>query len=192
MTPIRAFLIAATVAALTGCVSKLVAYQPSQKVSFKEGANIVAGLTMKQPHNVRPNKFEMYDDHIYWHYGYYTEHYPGGSKTRDAYLKAPFDAIRDVKIFLKRGWYSVYLYFNDDSNDAVYYTKDIDEVKRYADAFESLRLEYKKIPIGQDQPVDTATNSTSQKLRDLQALKNEGIITDSEYQQKRKQLLDGF
>ena len=74
----------------------------------------------------------------------------------------------------------------------MYYTKDFDEAKRYADAFESLRLEYKKIPIGQDQPVDTATNSTSQKLRDLQALKNEGIITDSEYQQKRKQLLDGF
>lgn len=40
---------------------------------------------------------------------------------------------------------------------------------------------------------DTSKNSSSnlpQKLRDLQALKNEGVITDEEFRQKKQQLLD--
>jgi len=39
-------------------------------------------------------------------------------------------------------------------------------------------------------PTDTITNSTSQKLRELQNLKKDGLITEQEYQQKKKQLLE--
>ncbi len=36
------------------------------------------------------------------------------------------------------------------------------------------------------------TLATTQKLRDLQGLKNDGTITDDEFEQKKKQLLNGF
>ena len=38
--------------------------------------------------------------------------------------------------------------------------------------------------------IDTANKTTPQRFRDLQILKNEGLISDEEYQQKRKQLLE--
>ena len=37
---------------------------------------------------------------------------------------------------------------------------------------------------------DAPNRTTPQRFRDLQTLKNEGLITDEEYQQKKKQLLE--
>lgn len=38
--------------------------------------------------------------------------------------------------------------------------------------------------------IDTTNRTTPQRFRDLQTLKNEGLISDEEYQQKRKQLIE--
>jgi hypothetical protein len=51
------------------------------------------------------------------------------------------------------------------------------------------------IPVQQQLPTEStkpANNDTAQKLRELNTLKNEGVITDTEYQLKKKQLLDKF
>jgi len=40
--------------------------------------------------------------------------------------------------------------------------------------------------------INTTNKTTPQRFRDLQTLKNEGLITDEEYQQKKKQLLENL
>lgn len=47
-----------------------------------------------------------------------------------------------------------------------------------------------QLPSSKADVVDTANKTTPQRFRDLQTLKNEGLITDEEYQQKKKQLLE--
>jgi len=46
------------------------------------------------------------------------------------------------------------------------------------------------LPSNKADASDAASKTTSQKLRDLQTLKNDGLISDEEYQQKRKQLME--
>lgn len=45
-------------------------------------------------------------------------------------------------------------------------------------------------PVTNTNAQDAVTNSTTQKLRELDSLKKEGLITDEDYQQKKKQMLD--
>lgn len=49
-----------------------------------------------------------------------------------------------------------------------------------------------QLPTESTKPANPANNDTAQKLRELNTLKNEGVITDSEYQSKKKQLLEKF
>ncbi len=49
-----------------------------------------------------------------------------------------------------------------------------------------------QLPIEPTKAANPANNDTAQKLRELNMLKNEGIITDTEYQLKKKQLLEKF
>lgn len=51
----------------------------------------------------------------------------------------------------------------------------------------------KQISFGtQPQPKNSDPSEYSQKLRELNNMKNEGLITDEEYQQKRQQIIDGM
>ena len=47
-----------------------------------------------------------------------------------------------------------------------------------------------QLPPNKAAVIDTANKTILQQFRDLQALKNEGLISDEEYQQKKKQLLE--
>lgn len=47
-----------------------------------------------------------------------------------------------------------------------------------------------QLPSSKADVVDAANRTTPQRFRDLQTLRNEGLITDEEYQQKRKQLIE--
>jgi hypothetical protein len=47
-------------------------------------------------------------------------------------------------------------------------------------------------PVELSKPAISVSNDTAQKLRELNILKNEGVITDSEYQLKKKQLLEKY
>jgi hypothetical protein len=47
-------------------------------------------------------------------------------------------------------------------------------------------------PTEQIKPANSVSNDSAQKLRELNTLKNEGVITDSEYQLKKKQLLEKY
>ena len=48
------------------------------------------------------------------------------------------------------------------------------------------------VPVEPSKSVDTAPNSTSQKLRELKSLRDEGLISEEDYQKKKKQLLEQF
>lgn len=48
------------------------------------------------------------------------------------------------------------------------------------------------LPSSKNEASDTLNKTTSQKLRDLQTLKSDGLISDEEYQKKRKQLIEQF
>lgn len=47
-------------------------------------------------------------------------------------------------------------------------------------------------PIEPNKAANSVSNDAAQKLRELNTLKNEGVITDSEYQLKKKQLLEKY
>lgn len=48
------------------------------------------------------------------------------------------------------------------------------------------------LPTEQIKPANSSSTNTAQKLRELNTLKIEGVITDSEYQLKKKQLLEKY
>lgn len=48
------------------------------------------------------------------------------------------------------------------------------------------------VPAEPSKSVDTASNTTSQKLRELKGLRDDGLISEADYQQKKKQLLEKF
>jgi hypothetical protein len=47
-------------------------------------------------------------------------------------------------------------------------------------------------PLDAVPPAQTNVDNVSKKLKDLQKLKADGLITDDEYEKKRKQILDEF
>lgn len=74
-----------------------------------------------------------------------------------------------------------------------------DEIKGRAGVTESKLIassvsddEFSVVVSGAAEQKTEAVSSTSQKLRDLQGLKNDGVITESDFENKKQQLLKSF
>ena len=188
---------------LTGCGSTLIAYQPSEKMSFKAASALVDELIMGNENKYKPDSLAINESYISWGMG-------TDSATRGGIFtmsttshvigeRIYFKSINKIELYLKRRNYIVQIQSKDIDRN-VLATPDINEAKRLINALESLILASKSAPEGQStdipseqgKPVNADTGSTAQKLRELQALKNDGLITDKEYQQKRKEMLEHF
>ena len=158
---------------LTGCGSTLIAYQPTPLDNVKDAADVLTELTKKLEHD----DIIVEDNHMRWH---------GGDRVF-------FESINSVAIYKKKGSFYVYI-FSSDKDMYLIWTEDRREAERYVNALETLRLASKKRKTEAVSSLNTSEatvgDQTSQKLRELQALRKDGLITEEEYEKKRKKLIE--
>lgn len=164
---------------LTGCSStKLIPYVPTETMSVRESTTILVDLTKK----LSDVDIVINENHIVW------------GEVNDRVF---FDSITSVAIYRKgRFFRNYYVYiFSKDLDKYAIWTKNLSEAEAYVKALQSLISANKKLnQLERSKPAnlsDSASNLT-QKLRDLQKLRDDGLITDEEYQKKKKQFLDNL
>ena len=97
------------------------------------------------------------------------------------YGKATLDGLGGISVYVN----------SKDGGGYVYKTYSKKNAEQYVDALESLVFAYKE-KHKELTKTETAPISSAQRMQDLQALKDKGLITEAEYQQKRKQILDNL
>lgn len=163
---------------LAGCAAEVIAYHPRAKMSVKEASATLVDLNNKME---RSHPVEITDEFI---------QYVQNGDQRRFYFKS----IEKVTIYDNKGWVKVYV-SGSDISDYVYIAPHLDlaentkDAELYVDALESLVSAYKDRHKDLTKP-EIAPTSSVQRMQNLQTLKDKGLITDSEYRQKRKQILD--
>lgn len=159
---------------LAGCANPPIAYHPASMMSYKDATTMLVDLSKKKNDNIEINEEFIKPDNINRIY---------------------FKSVESVAIYGKvssdgLGGYSVYVY-GKDGGSYVYKTYSMKFAEQYVDALESLVYAYKEKQKDLTRP-ETAASSSAQRMQDLQTLKDKGLITETEYQQKRKQILDNL
>ena len=145
---------------IAGCASSIIAYEPSKRLNIKDASDTVEELIMTQHPNWKPDYVETNPNYISWGYGIiskgqgstvaYNNIAFGSSttRTRDVGERIYFKSIKDVQLISWqrkfKEWYVVSIIGKDDDiKKHVLYTRDINEAKRFIDAFNSLMVAYK-------------------------------------------------
>lgn len=131
---------------LMGCASALIPYQPQAMLEVKDASSTVEELTMMQPSDVRPDFVKVNESYILWNHGVSGSSRPSRSifkhastiEVHEASERVYFNSIENIEIYSKKGWYYVYIHCKNIDKYA-FYTEDLNEAKRFADAVESLR-----------------------------------------------------
>jgi hypothetical protein len=150
---------------VTGCSSTLagykrdllsnpVGYHSVVRMSFKDAAAVVEELSMMQASDYRPHHLVIKENYILWGAEVETSAYvaPNGTlsvETNDPSERIYFNSIESIAIYQKKLGGAYYVWVHCKNIDKyVYLSQDLNEVKRFVDALESLRFQGKTLPNG--------------------------------------------
>lgn len=164
---------------LAGCAAELIPYHPTSKISVKDASTTLVDLSNKRHYS----SIQITED-----YFSITDEYPLSKDSVQIY----FNSIEKIAIY-KQGGEGVGVYVHSsDKSGYVYRTSVLKDAERYVDALESLIYEYKLKHKELAKPLEPSVRTSTEKLQELESLKKSGLITDSEYRAKKKQILDSL
>jgi len=104
---------------------------------------------MMQSSRWKPDHIKINENYILWSYGSVSERDPlGNILYRDISDRIYFNSIIGVQLISREKFsaqsYLVEVIIGENNSIYVYHTQDINEAKRFIDAFESLRIAHKK------------------------------------------------
>jgi len=157
---------------LSGCAAEMVAYHPPSIMNAKDASATLVELSKKTDSTLEIN-----------------EEYISFGKHNRVYYKS----INKVAIYKHQlgeiQAYRVYI----DSSDAgkyAYTTTILKDAEQYIDSLESLIYAYKTKHKEQNQTTLKPAISNREKLEELQSLRNKELISEDEFQKKRKQIIE--
>ncbi len=156
---------------LAGCAAHYVAYHSTSTMSAKDASAALLALNKKC---FRGEIVGLADDSIeYDKWRFY------------------FESVENIAIYAKGGFFKVYVSGKEGSR----YVCEMDErrdAEKYVDALESLIYAYRTSHKETAKASDADATSAEERLHKLESLKARGAITEAEYQQKRKEILDSL
>ncbi len=157
---------------LAGCAAHYVAYHPSSTMPAKDAIAALGELNSTcrwgDPVAITSDSIEY-----------------GGE---DRFY---FESIQKVEIYRDGSNFLIYISGTENSK----YVCTMDErrdAEKYVDALESLIYAYRTSHKETAKASDQDANSAEERLHRLENLKARGAITEAEYQQKRKEILDSL
>ncbi len=157
---------------LAGCAAQYVVYHSTSTMSARDASATLRELNKKCFHG---EIVGLADDSIEY----------------DEKGRFYFESVEKVSIYAKGGFFEVYVSGKENSG-YVCTMEEKRDAEKYVDALESLIYAYRTTHKEPAKASDADANAAEERLHKLESLKARGAITEAEYQQKRKEILDSL